>query len=405
MKAPGWIASGRYSNIFNLNLSMVNYQYAAQTNIGGRRENQDSHGHAITQHGLVVTVCDGMGGTAGGKLASETAVRAILHEMEHTDVADPVQALTGAIRRANAEIFAKSRQHNELYGMGTTATAMVLSTDKAVIAHVGDSRVYHLRAGEVVWRTFDHSKVFELVRRGVLTEEQARLSQDSNVILRALGISPDVEVDIRDNEPFLKGDLFMLCTDGVCGAVPEPELIGLLKTGKTVEQQAKAVIERINGLGFEQGGGHDNLTAALIEVKQDSTLSVPIDMKTRYLLYGLAVALLLALAGLGWSFSANESLKDKNENLAQVVTRQETKIAQLRDSLRKARPIRNQSVKPIQPLPNDNTDQLPDGIDGDAIDPKRTRPTEPVIPGENKPKPGLPLNNDTTKASRKTNRS
>lgn len=262
----------------------MKYNYAFKSAIGGRKENQDSAGSMLTRFGIASVVCDGMGGAAGGKIASSMAVDIILHELNNARHTDPGVALRSAITKANYEIYRRGRQQQELWGMGTTAIAVVINTDKAVVAHVGDSRAYQLRDGEKVFRTDDHSKVFELVKRGILTEEQARLSEESNVIQRALGIAPDVDVEVNDNIPFWKGDLFMLCTDGVCGAVPEEDLLQMLTKSQDVKKLSQKVIEQIDLAGNLQGGGHDNLTVSFVQPLINSKLKVRLDMKTRIIM-------------------------------------------------------------------------------------------------------------------------
>lgn len=275
---------------------MIKYNYAPQTAIGGRKENQDTEGSFLTKFGLLAVVCDGMGGAAGGKTASSMAVNTIIEEVITSSGSMPAQALATAIKKANQEIFNRSRQQPQLRGMGTTVTAILINEEKAIIAHAGDSRVYQLRDGKKVFRTNDHSKVFELVKRGILSEEQARLSEESNIIQRALGIAPDIDVEINDNIPFLKGDLFMLCTDGVCGALPEEDLLLLLQKEKNVKRLSEQLIQQIDFLGNQQGGGHDNLTVALLQPLINSKLDVIIDMKTKITIYALTsmVAILSA---------------------------------------------------------------------------------------------------------------
>ena len=244
---------------------MLTYKYAVQTNIGGRRENQDSYGSAMTPYGLALIVCDGMGGAAGGKQAAEMAVAVILRELKKTIQPVPRQAVILAIEEANKAIYQISTQYAYRQGMGTTTTVVLLGPTSVVIAHVGDSRVYHLRNGAILSRTFDHSAVFERVRQGQLNEEQARLSPDSNIILRALGVDVNVEIDVHE-ATYLSKDRFVLCTDGVSGALPEPELLALFNRKNRPIILVDEIIDHINHLGYAQGGRHDNLTVALLDI-------------------------------------------------------------------------------------------------------------------------------------------
>jgi serine/threonine protein phosphatase PrpC/cell division protein FtsB len=309
------------------------YKTFSKSAIGGRKENQDSEGSLMTKLGFLCVVCDGMGGAAGGKTASTMAVSIILQEVANSTTLNPAQALLTAIKKANYEVFNRGRQQPDLRGMGTTVTALILNEDKVTIAHAGDSRVYLLRDGEKVFRTNDHSKVFELVKRGILTEEQARLSEESNVIQRALGIAPEIEVETNDNIPFLKNDLFMLCTDGVCGAVPEEDLLQMLKKDKDIRALAEKVITQIDALGNRQGGGHDNLTVSFVQPLINSKLEVKIDMKTKLIIYSLSTAVTL-LAGLaGYLFFFGSSKTDTSKLETELATLKKDTV-QLRSDLR-----------------------------------------------------------------------
>lgn len=238
----------------------------AESRIGGRTENQDSFGFSETPFGFLVTVCDGMGGGPGGKTASSIAVKEIIQGViEGNKEEELSNILIKSIRRANLAIIAKGSEASELKGMGSTCTVLLINEESAIIAHVGDSRIYQLRGKTKVFRTFDHSMVFGLVKQKVITEEQARLSAQSNVITRALGMKPDVEVDIAIR-PYLSKDRFLLCTDGIHGSLPENELISLVADQKhSLGAITDGIATTVDGNGRAGGGGHDNLTLAIIE--------------------------------------------------------------------------------------------------------------------------------------------
>lgn len=242
----------------------------AESLTGGRLENQDSYGWKDTHRGYLVTVCDGMGGGPGGKTASSIAVKAIIAGIEEgEDDEDIVSTIKNAVCRANRAIYEAGVSQPSLKGMGSTATLLLVSEKSAYIAHVGDSRVYQLRGKKKVFRTFDHSVVFEMVQKGFLTEEQARLSTQSNVITRALGISPEVVVDISE-VPYKKGDRFLLCTDGIHGTMPEKELLGLITNkSKPLKDITHDVATLVDELGKHSGNEHDNLTLAVVEMKSN----------------------------------------------------------------------------------------------------------------------------------------
>lgn len=163
-----------------------------QSNIGGRTENQDFYGSAITKFGELIIVCDGMGGHNGGRHAAERAVQIIIEEVTKINDTNPAKVLQGAILKANEVIWQESNTNISLKGMGSTVAALFVTPEKAICTHLGDSRIYQLRKGKILHRSFDHSLVFDLVRQGKITEEQARLSDKSNVITRSLGKTPIV---------------------------------------------------------------------------------------------------------------------------------------------------------------------------------------------------------------------
>ena len=268
----------------------------AESRIGGRSENQDSYGSAETPYGFVVTVCDGMGGGPGGKTASSIAVNEIIKGIKEGNPDDTTSnIIIKAIRRANLAIIAQGQENPALKGMGSTCTVLLINEECATVAHVGDSRVYQLRGKTKIFRTFDHSMVFDLVRQKVITEEQARLSAQSNVITRALGIKPDIEVDVVVL-PYESGDRFVLTTDGIHGSMAETELIGMVSDKKhALGTVTDEIATTIDGKGRSEGGGHDNLTIAIIELKINSKLRSKMNPKIKILLGVVSLICLLSL--------------------------------------------------------------------------------------------------------------
>lgn len=277
-----------------------------ESRIGGRSENQDSYGAMDTPLGLVITVCDGMGGGPGGKTASQTAVTEIIKGITEADNSETNKnILIKAIRRANMAILHKGEEIPDLKGMGSTCTVLLINETSATIAHVGDSRIYQLRGNKKIYRTFDHSMVFDLVKNKVITEEQARLSVQSNVITRALGIKPDVEVEV-DELPYEKDDRFMLCTDGIHGAIEEKQLIKLAtEKNRSLGSITDNLATRIDGIGLKEGGGHDNLTLAMIQTKTNSKLKEKMSKRIK-------IILLTAIAISIFSITANIVLLSNN---------------------------------------------------------------------------------------------
>jgi serine/threonine protein phosphatase PrpC len=222
-----------------------------------RQGNEDSY---YVRSPLFV-VADGMGGAQAGEVASEIAVRQF--ERGLPDGRDPGEALAGLIQAANARIHEQARSDAQHAGMGTTTTAAYLTGDAVVVAHVGDSRCYLLRDGDLIRLTRDHSLVGELVARGKLTEEQAESHPQRSVITRALGPEPNVEVDV-EAFPARAGDVFLLCSDGLTSMVHEPQLKELLADReRPLEQIGRTLIAAAN-----EAGGRDNITVILFRVEE-----------------------------------------------------------------------------------------------------------------------------------------
>lgn len=267
--------------------------------IGGREENQDTCGMTMTRRGLLVVVCDGMGGMNGGGTASKIAVQEITNFIDEPAGGDDVEddnrmALIGAINSANSRILEESKANHSLEGMGTTVVALLINEEKASIAYVGDSRIYQIRKGRKVFRTFDHSMVFEMVKKKILTEEQARLSSQSNVILRALGQKTDIDVDSCDLS-YDKGDIFLLCTDGIWGTMPEKELIKRVSLKKHPRVVTETLAMNVNNDGISKGGGHDNLTAAMIKTTLNSKQRNKMESRLKKLIIILVALLAISI--------------------------------------------------------------------------------------------------------------
>jgi serine/threonine protein phosphatase PrpC len=218
-----------------------------------RRGNEDSY---YVRSPLFV-VADGMGGAQAGEVASEMAVAPF--ERGLPDGA-PAEALVELIEEANRAIHERSRSDADYAGMGTTVTAAYAGEDEVTIGHVGDSRAYVLRDGELIRLTRDHSLVDELIRQGRLTAEEAEAHPQRSVITRALGPEPRVEVDV-DVFPARAGDVFLLCSDGLTGMVAEPRVQELLEESPSLERAGRALIAAAN-----DAGGRDNITVVLFRL-------------------------------------------------------------------------------------------------------------------------------------------
>lgn len=241
-----------------------------QSGVGGRKENQDTYGGIGNNDIVILTVCDGMGGMAGGQTASNIAVREIIKFLSVIP-ADKIciEDVKESVLHANESIYKHAIEVPQLRGMGTTATVVVITKKAAHVAHVGDSRIYLIRKGKKVFRTFDHSKVFEMVQQGMMTEEEARQSSFSNIITRALGIRPTVDVEVK-TIPYKRGDRFILCCDGIWNTDAEPDMLRLFVSKDSTQEVVKNITKVVNNKGIERGGEHDNLTIIMADMKENS---------------------------------------------------------------------------------------------------------------------------------------
>jgi protein phosphatase len=237
--------------------------YDAKTDIGRQRQvNQDSfrvYDPATTDTGgqpdKLFVVCDGMGGHAAGEVASRLGVETIVETFANTSDADPRRVLVHAFQEANQRIYQEGQG-----GMGTTGVAALLRDQRLWVANVGDSRAYLVRQGQIRQISSDHSFVWEQVAAGVLTPEQARHSSYRNMITRALGHRPDVEVDIFE-ETLQAGDIILLSSDGLHGLVEDHELAGAVSS-MAPEGAVPFLIDKAN-----ERGGTDNITVVIVRVE------------------------------------------------------------------------------------------------------------------------------------------
>ncbi len=211
--------------------------------------------------GHVFIVADGMGAHAAGELASKLAVELIPHRYLKLSDFPPAEAMYKAIAETNAEIYRRGQANIEFRSMGTTCSVLTLLPEGAVVAHVGDSRVYQLRGEQFFQLTFDHSLVWEMQAAGEVTDETARSGViPKNVITRSLGPNAIVRIDLEGPFPVRVGDRFLLCSDGLSGQISDEELGVLLRV--LPPQQAAQMFVDLSNLR----GGPDNITAIVVEV-------------------------------------------------------------------------------------------------------------------------------------------
>lgn len=227
---------------------------AFRTDVGKvRANNQDAP--IVSEKLRLYGVADGMGGHKGGEVASTSARDDLLRELEGKTPS--VAALSSAIEEVNRQIYHQQEHDDALTGMGTTLSVLWMSDNFVYIGHVGDSRVYLLRDGEFKQMTLDHSLVEQLVREGVLTEEEAQNHPMRNIITRAIGTDESVEVDVVVEER-RKGDLWLACSDGLHGLVDDRQIRDALRQyapEKAADVLLKAALD---------AGGRDNVTLVIV---------------------------------------------------------------------------------------------------------------------------------------------
>jgi PPM family protein phosphatase len=253
----------------DLDKMTANISASVQTDTGCVREaNEDSGRHVAPndiqvrlQKGTLTIVADGMGGHASGEVASQMAVELISEFYYASEAGTASDALRNAVESANAAIFEASETDEKYFGMGTTLVALVLQENTAISAHVGDSRLYRFRNRRLEMMTTDHSQVMEMVRHGIISIEEAREHDDKNVILRAVGTQPQVEVEV--SEPFAveSGDTFLLCSDGLSDMIPDDEIQMILNSAADIHSAAEQLIS-----AAKASGGHDNITVGVVRV-------------------------------------------------------------------------------------------------------------------------------------------
>lgn len=237
----------------------------AKTDIGKvRTSNQDSYLAGEMSGGVAwAVVCDGMGGAAGGNVASSTAVRMISHTIDECyrngmKPSSIYNMLESAIAGANAYLYDMAQKDESLSGMGTTCVTAIMVDGKLYVAHVGDSRAYLVSSnGTLRQLTRDHSMVQDLVENGTLTADEAKSFPGKNIITRAIGVDNRVAVDFIEDS-YEKDDILLLCTDGLTNYVSDDDIVAA-----TTDASCYEYAERLVDLANENGGG-DNITVVSI---------------------------------------------------------------------------------------------------------------------------------------------
>ena len=249
--------------------------FVGQTDTGRVREHNEDTIAADADVGLLV-LADGMGGYNAGEVASGIAVKTITNLVREglqredlaaidrsTGLTRPSIVLRDAITRANKIIYQTARSQAECEGMGTTVVAALFYDNRISIAHVGDSRLYRQRGSQIAQVTMDHSLLQELVDRGFYSPEEAQRAANKNYVTRALGVEPQVEVEVQEH-PVDKGDIFILCSDGLSDMVEDEDIRLTISTfGANLDTVAKQLIQLAN-----ENGGRDNVSVVLAQANE-----------------------------------------------------------------------------------------------------------------------------------------
>jgi protein phosphatase len=237
----------------------------------GRKRTHNEDSFALVEGEHLYLVADGMGGHSSGEVASRMAIETMAeffaatsadpeatwpYKMDKARGYDENRLVTG-IKLANRRIYEAAQRETRLHGMGTTIVALLAVRDAMLIGHVGDSRVYRVRGGALEQLTEDHSLLNDYIKMKSMTPEEIESFPHKNVIVRALGMKETVKVDAILDTP-KPGDLYLLCSDGLCGPASDDEIKEIVLKHKDLRETAQALIDRAN-----EHGGPDNVTVVL----------------------------------------------------------------------------------------------------------------------------------------------
>ena len=245
-------------------------EYIALSDMGCLRNNNEDSVLAVPEHGLVV-LADGMGGHNAGEVASRMAVTRIAEQLGEwlpdnsgASLRDLRRAMAVSVDAANRSIFEAANTNADCHGMGTTLVMAVVHQGEMVLGHVGDSRAYLWREGQLKQLTRDHSLLQEQIDSGLLTLAEAAMSSNHNLVTRALGVEDLVLLDVQ-HRPLEDGDLYLLCSDGLTDMLEDEEIAQELTANAMLDTKMRA--QRLIDLANEHGG-RDNISVALIQVGQ-----------------------------------------------------------------------------------------------------------------------------------------
>lgn len=237
-----------------------------QTHVGLHREHNEDAVASDLSIGLLL-LADGMGGYKAGEVASEIAVLVIAAELAELMCNKPrlsaAKMLIEAVKKTNEAIYRISQHEPQCAGMGTTLVAGIFTDNKLIVGHIGDSRMYRLRANQLTQLTEDHSLIQEQINAGLITPEQAAVSPQRNLVTRALGVDLEVQLGIKTLEVAV-GDAYLLCSDGLSDLVKEAQMAQILvEAGGNVGDAATKLIDAAN-----ENGGTDNISVVIAQVSK-----------------------------------------------------------------------------------------------------------------------------------------
>jgi PPM family protein phosphatase len=255
-------------------LEGMRVRFAGETDTGKKRSHNEDTLY-IPESERVVIVADGMGGHAAGDIASQLAVQTVVDYLtttaEEKEVTWPFMAdrenrrhenrLVTAVKMANLNIFETSQRENKKGGMGTTLVAGLFCDEEILWAHVGDSRIYRVRDGQMSQLTEDHSLLNDYIRMKRITQDEVDDFPHKNVIVRALGMKESVTVDILQEAPVV-GDIYLLCSDGLCDMLTDDEILPLTQGEDDLDRCCEVLVQAAN-----DAGGVDNITVALARIE------------------------------------------------------------------------------------------------------------------------------------------
>ncbi len=239
----------------------MNYTYTTISRVGLiRTENEDSLGVYKVDNGLLIIVCDGLGGNNAGEVASQLGVDTVYKHFKNSNNNNYLERIKSSVTEANKAIFEKATSDSALNGMSTTIETLFIKDNKAYWGHIGDSRIYYFEGSKLKQITKDHSFVQKLIDEGVLSKEEAEVHPNRNIITRALGDSIPVEVDLNSISIDSKKEVFFfVCTDGVNGVIDNNELERIFKLN-----DINNISHKVSNL-VEERGAPDNFSFVLIK--------------------------------------------------------------------------------------------------------------------------------------------